>query len=82
LIFLVPSIHMLVGEGSVALTRRGGLRLTTAMAVFLLFQPVSDIIWQQFIPKPLRIGIDSHGDLRPDLLDYRDFQRAPRRPKP
>jgi hypothetical protein len=82
LIFLVPSIHMLIGEGAVALTRRGGRWLTTAMAAFLLFQPASDIIWQQFIPKQLHSGYDSHGDLRPDLLDYRDVQRAHRRPKP
>ncbi|MGP0069901.1 MAG: hypothetical protein ACLQGP_40650 [Isosphaeraceae bacterium] len=82
LIFLVPSIHMLVGEGAVALTRRGGRWLILAIAAFLLFQPASDILWQLFVPTAKHVGYDSHGDLRPDLLDYLDLQRARRRPQP
>ncbi len=81
LIFLVPSIHMLVGEGAAALTRRGGPWLTLAMGAFLLFQPVSDVAWNQYIQKTQHVGHDSHGDLRPDLLDYLEY-RATRRPKP
>jgi hypothetical protein len=81
LIFLIPPIHMLVGEGAVALTRRGGRWLTPLMAALLLFQPASDVLWQLFIPRPKHAGYDSHGDLRPDLLDYLEAQPAPRRPK-
>jgi hypothetical protein len=70
LIFLVPSVHLLVAEGAVTLTRRGGLWLTVAMAVFLLYQPVIELFWNTTFRQLGHMGFDSHGDLRPDLLDY------------
>jgi hypothetical protein len=80
LIFLVPSMHFLVGEGVVALSRRGGPWLTLALAAFLLFQPASDAFWNRFIERQQQhTTFDSHGDLRPDLLDYLDSNR-PKRP--
>ena len=82
LIFLTPSLHLLVGEGAAALTSHGSRWLTPAIAAFLLFQPVSDVVWEQFIPKQKHSGYDSHGDLRPDLLDYRDAKEAHRRSHP
>jgi hypothetical protein len=70
LIFLVPSVHMLVAEGAVAIARPGGSRLAVVMGAFLLIQPASDALWYQFV-QPLSHGAyDSHGDLRPDLLDH------------
>jgi hypothetical protein len=78
LIFLVPTVHLLVGEGAAALTRRGGPWLTLALGAFLLFQPAADILWQRFIPMGQHGGYDSHGDLRPDLLDYLERLEAGR----
>jgi hypothetical protein len=69
LLYLVPPVHLLVAEGAAVLARRGGsLALLTAGA-FLLYQPVTDAMWYHLIFKGGR-GFDTHGDLRPDLLDH------------
>src|SRR5262249_32284675 len=78
LIFLVPTVHLLVGEGAAVLTRRGGAWLTLALGAFLLFRPAADVLWQRFIPMGQHSGYDSHGDLRPDLLDYLERLEAGR----
>jgi hypothetical protein len=70
LIFLVPSVHMLVAQGAAALARPGGARLTIALGAFLLFQPACDALWYQFMRPLDHLTFDTHGDLRPDLLDY------------
>jgi hypothetical protein len=70
LIFLVPSIHLLVGEGAAALTGPDRPWLAWALGAFLLLQPASEAIWQRFVQRLQHVGYDSHGDLRPDLLDY------------
>ncbi len=72
LIFLVPAVQMLVAEGGAALARAGGRPLAIALGAFLLFQPVSDALWHRFVQPLGHVGYDSHGDLRPDLLDYLD----------
>lgn len=72
LIFLVPAVQMLVAEGGAALAYPGGRPLAFAIGTFLLFQPVSDALWYRFVQPLGHIGYDSHGDLRPDLLDYLD----------
>jgi hypothetical protein len=84
LIFLVPSVQMLVSEGAAALARPGGWRLAAAAGAFLLYQPAVDACWYRFIQRIGHVGFDSHGDLRSDLLDYLDdLDRArPGRPKP
>ncbi len=41
LLFLVPSLHMLVGEGAAALTRRAGVVSTVVLGAFLLVQPTA-----------------------------------------
>jgi hypothetical protein len=78
LIFLVPSIHLLVGEGVATISRRGAPWLTFALAAFLLFQPAYDAWWLRFVERAghQHSGYDSHGDLRPDLLDYLEAARA------
>ena len=79
LIFLVPSIHLLVGEGAATLSRRAGPWSTLALAGFLLFQPAYDLCQLRWIGgRGQHAGYDSHGDLRPDLLDYLEEHR-PRR---
>jgi hypothetical protein len=70
LLFLVPTIHLLVAEGAETLTRRRGPILTVALGLFLLGQPAYDVLWNRLIAKRFRGGYDSHGDLLPDLLDY------------
>src|SRR5262249_8981347 len=44
LIFLVPSVHMLVSQGAAVIARRGGWRLALAMGAFLLYQPTCDAL--------------------------------------
>jgi hypothetical protein len=80
LIFLVPSIHLLVGEGGAVLSRRGGRWLTLALAAFLLFQPAYDLFQYRWIQRKWQHeAFDSHGDLRPDLLDYLESLNHKRR---
>jgi hypothetical protein len=81
LLYLVPSIHLLVAEGAAVLARRGGSLLLVAVAGFLLYQPAVDVAWHHLIAKRDRGGFDSHGDLRPDLLDYLELRaRKARQP--
>ena len=70
LLFLVPSVYLLVGEGAAALSRPGGARLTFALGAFLLAQPVLDVLFYRLIQKRHHGEYDSHGDLHPDVLDY------------
>jgi hypothetical protein len=72
LLFLIPSVYLLVGEGAAALSRRGGARLTFALGAFLLAQPVLDVLWYRLVQKRTHGEYDSHGDLHPDVLDYLD----------
>jgi hypothetical protein len=75
LIFLVPSVQMLVSQGAAVVGRPGGPRLLGALGVLLLLQPAYDAVSHQF-GRPLNHdGFDSHGDLRPDLLDYLGVER-------
>ncbi len=76
LLFLVPTIHLLVAEGAEALTRRGGTIFTVALGLFLLVQPAYDVLWNRLIVKRTHGGYDSHGDLLPDLLDYLERTRS------
>jgi hypothetical protein len=70
LLFLTPSVYLLVGEGTAALSRPGGPKLAFALGAFLLAQPAFDVFWYRFIQKRHHGNYDSHGDLHPDLLDY------------
>jgi hypothetical protein len=70
LIFLVPSIHLLVAEGAAALGRSGGAPLTFVLGAFLLVQPALDQLWYRMVAARERGHYDSHGDLKWDLLDY------------
>jgi hypothetical protein len=80
LIFLVPSIHLLVGEGAAALTPPGRPWLALALGAFLLLQPAADAVWHRFIQRRQHLAYDSHGDLRADLLDYLEgLERQARR---
>jgi hypothetical protein len=71
LLFVVPAIHLLIGEGAATLTRRGGPLLTFTLGAFLLYQPAYEACWHNLVQKRGRPH-DSHGDLRPDVLDYLD----------
>jgi len=46
--------------------------LFVVLPAFLLYEPAADVVWHRTIKKRPR-GHDSHGDLRPDLLDYREY---------
>jgi len=83
LLFLIPSVHLLVSEGAAALAWCGGARLTVALAAFLLFQPALDVLRYRLVQERSHKAYDSHGDLSPDLLDYLEKldQQAPR-PRP
>jgi hypothetical protein len=70
LIFLVPTVHLLVAQGAELLSRRGGPPLTFAAAIFLLYQPANDVAWHRVIIARFHGEYDSHGDLAPDLLDH------------
>jgi len=70
LLFLVPTVHLLVSEGAAALAWCGGAPLTFALGAFLMFQPAFDVFWHRVIQARTHLGADTHGDLSPDLLDY------------
>ena len=72
LVFLIPSIHLLVAEGVAALTKQTSAKLTFVLAAFLLTQPVLDILFYRIIRARSHSEYDSHGDLHPDVLDYLD----------
>ena len=74
LLFLTPSVYLLVGEGAAAVSRPGGGRLTLVVGAFLLAQPVLDVCWHRAIQKRHHAQYDSHGDLHPDVLDYFEDQ--------
>jgi hypothetical protein len=80
LLFLVPSVHLLVGEGAAALARGRNSTLTFALGAFLLAQPVLDVLRYRLVMKRTHAEYDSHGDLHPDVLDYLDWlERIKRR---
>ena len=79
LIFLVPTVHVLVAQGAALLSRRGGARLAFALAVFLLCQPAFDVVWHRTIMARLHGEYDSHGDLAPDLLDHLENRERQRK---
>jgi hypothetical protein len=81
LLFLVPSAQMLVSQGAAALARPGGWRLALVVGAFLLWQPVSDTLYYRLIAPISHEHFDTHGDLRPDLLDYLDRKPIPGRRK-
>jgi hypothetical protein len=72
LIFLIPSVHLLVGLGAAALGRGRNRALTFVLGAFLLAQPVRDVLWYRLIAPRTHSEFDSHGDLHPDVLDYLD----------
>jgi hypothetical protein len=83
LIFLIPMVHLLVGEGTAALAGRGGARLTLLVAMFLFLQPALDMLSYRFILERNHSAHDSHGDLSPDLLDYLEaIQQKSSLPRP
>ena len=75
LLFLIPSVQLLVGEGAAALTGRGGAIATFVFGVFLLAQPAGHVLWYQLVAAREHGTFDSHGDLWPDVLDY--LERLP-----
>jgi hypothetical protein len=72
LLFLVPTVHLLIGEGAATLRRSGGAILTVALAGLLLIQPANTALWNRLIQRRFHVMHDSHGDLLHDLLDYLD----------
>jgi hypothetical protein len=70
LLFLIPSVHLLVAQGAAALARGRNAALAFALGAFLLAQPVLDIVWYRLIVRRTHSDYDSHGDLHPDVLDY------------
>jgi hypothetical protein len=101
LLFLVPTIHLLVAEGAASVALSGS-RLVRGLAArlpnwtwiktvltcicalivvspaFLLYQPAVDVVGHYIFVRRFRT-FDSHGDLRNDLLDYREkMQRKAR----
>jgi hypothetical protein len=82
ILFLIPTIQLLVAEGLAALGRPIGWPGTLALATFLLVTPICDAAWQ-FLVVPRERPFDSHGDLWNDLLDEREYRTLkPRIPFP
>lgn len=75
LLFLLPTIYLLVAEGTMVIGRRTGPVVLTVLIVLLLFRPVTDPLWQRSITRRTG-GPDSHGDLHFDLLDEIDRNAA------
>jgi hypothetical protein len=82
LLFLVPSVHLIVSEGAAALASCGGAKLTFAVGALLLYAPVLEVLSHRFILARGHVAADSHGDLSPDLLDYLErLDRKTSRPR-
>ena len=82
LIFLVPSVQMLVAEGAAAVSRPGGWRLAVVVGAFLLFQPAIDAFWYRFI-QPLdhdRVRFPRRPATRPARLPQGASDRDGRQP--
>lgn len=79
LLFLAPSALLIVSEGSAVLTRWTWRPLLIPLAAFLLMRSTLDIA-SHFLVCPITRGFDSHGDLRPDLLDRFEARGAPSTP--
>ena len=70
ILFLVPSILLLVAEGIAVIRRRAGRLIAALLLAFLLIQPVFDAC--EHLVRLRGREFDTHGDLRPDLLDALD----------
>ena len=79
LLFLIPSIHLLVAQGAAALGRIDGAKLTFVVGAFLLAQPVIDVLCHRAIRNRSHEEFDSHGDLHPDVLDYLEGREKTRK---
>lgn len=79
ILFLIPSALLIVAEGAAVLTDRTWRPLLWPLAAFLLLRPTLDLANHVLI-QPLRRPFDSHGDLRPDLLDRFEARVGPPRP--
>jgi hypothetical protein len=77
-LFLIPSLYVLLGDGMARLggSSRGAALLRTLLLVSFLIRPVWDTIWYHNIIARAR-EFNAHGDLRPDLLDFMEFEGAP-----
>jgi hypothetical protein len=82
LLFLVPSVHLVVSEGAAVLASSGGAKLTFVVGALLLYLPALDVLSHRFILSRGHVAADSHGDLSPDLLDYLEhLERKTSRPR-
>lgn len=68
LLFLTPAVHLLAAEGAVALAFVGW-PAAVVLGTFMLAQPTLDVLHHRLIMRRHR-PFDSHGDIRPDLLDH------------
>ncbi|WP_165226514.1 hypothetical protein [Aquisphaera insulae] len=76
--YLVPTYHMLLAEGMVALGRRSRWILTLLLAAFFLYGEAEEVS-RHYLMQPRFRTFDSHGDLKNDLLDELEARRRPRR---
>ncbi|MGE3818836.1 MAG: glycosyltransferase family 39 protein [Isosphaeraceae bacterium] len=73
LIYLTPAFLMPMAEGVAAIGRRGGWRWSLLLASLFVLGEAGDVVWHRAIQRRAR-SFDSHGDLRPDLLDHLERQ--------
>lgn len=71
LLYLIPTIHLLIAEGTLAVGRRAGTIVLVSLVATLLVGPVTDQTWKRSLMRRTH-GPDTHGDLYPDLLDEPD----------
>jgi hypothetical protein len=80
LLFLVPSLYLAVAEGIATIGKRTGKLVVVLIVGFFLIRPATDEVWYLAVMRRVR-PMDSHGDLRHDLLDYLG-ERKPTPPSP
>jgi hypothetical protein len=80
LLYLVPTYLMLLAEGIAAVGRPTGWLVTLTLAGFFLYGQTAELAWHTIVRRSR--GLDSHGDLKNDLLDYLEYQRMPKVPRP
>ena len=79
LFYVVPTFLLLLAEGMAFIGGPRGWPITLLLAGFFLYGGAGEVLWYKTIQYRVR-PVDSHADLKNDLLDDLERRRAPEAP--